>query len=138
MPSTSTDPEDGSNSVLMILINVVWPAPFGPTRPTISPGAMSTLTSRRASTVVEDAVRTIGIVSGGAPEEFRQAVAEGLDAYMTGEAREHVQELTREERITFVAAGHYRTETFGVRSIGERITREFGIPCEFVDVPNPV
>ncbi|MFN8178245.1 MAG: Nif3-like dinuclear metal center hexameric protein [bacterium] len=85
-----------------------------------------------------DPVRTIGIMSGGAPDEFRQAKAEGLDAYMTGEAREHIQELTREERITFVAAGHYRTETFGVRSLGERITREFGIPCEFVDVPNPV
>lgn len=85
-----------------------------------------------------DPVRTIGIVSGGAPDEFRQAAAEGLDAYLTGEAREHVQELTREERITFVAAGHYRTETFGVRSLGELITREFAIPAEFVDVPNPV
>jgi putative NIF3 family GTP cyclohydrolase 1 type 2 len=85
-----------------------------------------------------DPVRTIGIVSGGAPDEFRQAAAEGLDAYLTGEAREHVQELTREERITYVAAGHYRTETFGVRSLGELITREFSIPSEFVDVPNPV
>jgi dinuclear metal center YbgI/SA1388 family protein len=83
-------------------------------------------------------VRTIGIISGGAVGDFSQAIAQRLDAYLTGEVKEHVQELAREERVTYVAAGHYRTETFGVRSLGERITREFGIPCEFLDVPNPV
>ena len=85
-----------------------------------------------------DPVRTIGIISGGAVGDFSQAIAERLDAYLTGEVKEHVQELAREERVTYIAAGHYRTETFGVRSLGERITRELAIPCEFLDVPNPV
>lgn len=85
-----------------------------------------------------DPVRTIGVISGGAVSDFGQAIAQRLDAYVTGEVKEHVQELAREEHVTYVAAGHYRTETFGVRSLGERITREFGIPCEFLDVPNPV
>jgi dinuclear metal center YbgI/SA1388 family protein len=85
-----------------------------------------------------DPVRTIGIISGGAVGDFSQAIAHRLDAYLTGEVKEHVQELAREERVTYVAAGHYRTETFGVRSLGERIAHEFGIPCEFLDVPNPV
>jgi len=85
-----------------------------------------------------DPIRTIGVVSGGAQGEIEQAIAAGLDAYLTGEASEFVQETAREGLITFVAAGHYRTETFGVRSLGERLSREFGIEAVFLDVPNPV
>ena len=85
-----------------------------------------------------DPVASIGIISGGAVSDFSQAVAEELDAYLTGEVKEHVQEMAREEGVTYVAAGHYRTETCGVISLGERLEREFGLPWEFIDVPNPV
>jgi len=85
-----------------------------------------------------DPITTLGVVSGGAQGEIEQGIAEGLDAYLTGEASEFVQETAREGSITFVAAGHYRTETFGVRSLGERLSREFGVESVFLDVPNPV
>jgi dinuclear metal center YbgI/SA1388 family protein len=85
-----------------------------------------------------DPIRTVGVVSGGAQSEIDQAISAGLDAYVTGEASEFVQETAREGPITFVAAGHYRTETFGVRSLGERLSREFGLESVFLDVPNPV
>jgi dinuclear metal center YbgI/SA1388 family protein len=85
-----------------------------------------------------DPVRTIGLISGAAPSDLHGAVALGLDAFLTGEPREFVQETAREERITFVAAGHYATETFGVRSLGERLEKEFGVTSVFLDVPNPV
>jgi len=85
-----------------------------------------------------DPVRTIGVISGGAVNDFGQAIEAGLDAYVTGEAKEFVQETAREAGITYVAAGHYRTETFGVRSLGRRLEREFGLPWEFIDIPNPV
>jgi dinuclear metal center YbgI/SA1388 family protein len=85
-----------------------------------------------------DPVRTIGVISGGAVNDFGQAIEAGLDCYLTGEAKESVQETAREFGVTYVAAGHYRTETFGVRSLGERLEREFGLPWEFIDVPNPV
>src|SRR5215212_622103 len=42
------------------------------------------------------------------------------------------------ERIHFIAAGHYATETFGVRRLGERLSERFGIEHVFVDIPNPV
>jgi dinuclear metal center YbgI/SA1388 family protein len=83
-------------------------------------------------------VRTIGVISGGAQGEIDQAIAAGVDAYLTGEASEYVQEMAREGNITFVAAGHYRTETFGVRSLGERIARDLKLETVFLDVPNPV
>ncbi len=85
-----------------------------------------------------DPVRTLGVVSGGAQGEIDQAIDAGVDAYLTGEASEFIQETAREGKITFVAAGHYRTETFGVRSLAERIAREHGLDTVFLDVPNPV
>ena len=40
--------------------------------------------------------------------------------------------------IHFLAAGHYATETFGVRALGERLAERFGVRHVFVDVPNPI
>ncbi len=42
----------------------------------------------------------------------------GLDAFLTGEPREHVMADAREAGIHFIAAGHYATETFGVPRAG--------------------
>jgi dinuclear metal center YbgI/SA1388 family protein len=83
-------------------------------------------------------IATLGVVSGGAADYLRAAIDAGLDAYLTGEPAEYVQELARDEGITYVAAGHYRTEVFGVKALGERLTQEFGLPCTFIDLPNPV
>jgi putative NIF3 family GTP cyclohydrolase 1 type 2 len=67
-----------------------------------------------------------------------QAVAAGLDAFLTGEPREHVMADARESGIHFIAAGHYATETFGVRAIGDLLAERFALEHIFVDIPNPV
>jgi dinuclear metal center YbgI/SA1388 family protein len=85
-----------------------------------------------------DPVRTIGIVSGGAAKHLDDAIAQGLDAFVTGEPREPAMNDAREARIHFLAAGHYATETFGVRALGDRLAAEFGIRHVFADVPNPI
>jgi dinuclear metal center YbgI/SA1388 family protein len=83
-------------------------------------------------------VRTIGVVSGAGADYLGDAVAAGLDAFLTGEPAERVMTHAREERIHFVAAGHYATETFGVRRLGELLAEHFGVAQLFVDVPNPI
>jgi dinuclear metal center YbgI/SA1388 family protein len=83
-------------------------------------------------------VRSIGIVSGGAPDQVEDAIAAGLDAFLTGEPAERVMATAREGAIHFIAAGHYATETFGVRRLGELLAQRFGVEHRFVDVPNPV
>ena len=83
-------------------------------------------------------VRAIGIVSGGAPDQVEDAIAAGLDAFLTGEPAERVMATAREGAIHFIAAGHYATETFGVRRLGELLADRFGVEHRFVDVPNPV
>ena len=72
--------------------------------------------SRSRSSPGPDAVATIGIVSGGAAKHLDDAIAAGLDAFVTGEPREPAMNDAREAGIHFLAAGHYATETFGVRA----------------------
>jgi dinuclear metal center YbgI/SA1388 family protein len=83
-------------------------------------------------------IRSIGIVSGGASAQVHDAIALGLDAYLTGEPSEPAMADSREGGIHFLAAGHYATETFGVRRLGELLADRFGVEHEFVDVPNPI
>ena len=44
----------------------------------------------------------------------------------------------REAGLHFIAAGHYATETFGVRRLGEHLAQRFELTHTFLDVPNPV
>lgn len=85
-----------------------------------------------------DPVSSLGIVSGGAQKELWTAIADGLDAYLTGEASEWVMNVAREAGIHYLAAGHYATEVLGIRALGEHVAERFGIAVDFVDVPNPV
>src|SRR5688572_5422765 len=84
------------------------------------------------------AVRRIAIVSGGAAGRLRQAVAEGYAAFLTGEPKENVMADAREAGIHFIGAGHYATETFGVRRLGDWLAERFGIDHVWVELPNPV
>lgn len=83
-------------------------------------------------------VRSIGIVSGSAADSLDEAVMRGCDAFLTGEPREHAMADAREAGIHFLAAGHYATETHGIRALGERLAQRFGVDHVFVDLPNPV
>jgi dinuclear metal center YbgI/SA1388 family protein len=83
-------------------------------------------------------VRRIAIVSGAAASRLPVAVAEGFDAFLTGEPSEHVMADAREAGIHFIAAGHYATETFGVRRLGDWLAAEHAVEHNWVDIPNPV
>jgi dinuclear metal center YbgI/SA1388 family protein len=83
-------------------------------------------------------VRSIGIVSGAGCGHLGEAIAAGLDAFLTGEPAERAMAESRESGIHFIAAGHYATETFGVRALGDRLAARFGVEHVFVDIPNPI
>jgi dinuclear metal center YbgI/SA1388 family protein len=86
----------------------------------------------------ERPVRTVGVVSGGGARYLREAAGRGLDALVTGEPSEPAMADARELGVHLVAGGHYATETFGVRRLGELVAERFGVEHRFVDVPNPV
>ena len=83
-------------------------------------------------------IRRVAVCSGGAARGIAEAVAGGYDCFVTGEAAEPTKHAAKEAGIHFVAAGHYATETSGVRLLAERVGRELGVEWEFVDLPNPV
>ncbi|MBU0713357.1 Nif3-like dinuclear metal center hexameric protein [bacterium] len=83
-------------------------------------------------------IERVGIISGGAQKELKQAILADLDMYVTGEASEFVMHLAKEEKIHFVAAGHYATERFGIMALGDHLAKKFDVKVEFVDIPNPV
>ena len=85
-----------------------------------------------------DVVRNVGIVSGAAASSFGEAIALGLDAFLTGEPAEHVMADALESGTHFIAAGHYATETFGVRRLGELVAERFGVEQRFIAAPNPI
>ncbi|HEX2016388.1 MAG TPA: Nif3-like dinuclear metal center hexameric protein [Solirubrobacteraceae bacterium] len=83
-------------------------------------------------------VRRLGIVSGGGSTHLHEAASLGLDAFLTGEPTEWVMATARESGVSFLAAGHYATETLGVRALGALLAERFGVEHHFVDVPNPI
>lgn len=83
-------------------------------------------------------IRRIAWCSGGAQSYFEQAIALGVDAYLSGEISEQTVHLARESGVAYLAAGHHATERYGVQALAEHVAQQFGIACEFVDLDNPV
>ena len=83
-------------------------------------------------------ISTVGIVTGGGSFAIHETGQLGLDALVTGEPSEPVMGEAREYAVHFLAGGHYATETFGIRRLGELVADRFYVEHEFIDVPNPV
>jgi dinuclear metal center YbgI/SA1388 family protein len=83
-------------------------------------------------------VTRVGVVSGGGGSSLGDAIRLGLDAFLTGEPEEPAMADARESGVAFLACGHYATETFGVRRLGELLAERFGLDHLFVEVSNPV
>lgn len=82
-------------------------------------------------------VRTVGVVSGAAADLVEDAGREGLDVFLSGEPALQARTPAMEYGVHAVFAGHYATELFGVRAVGEYLARRFKVPCETVDFRVP-
>jgi dinuclear metal center YbgI/SA1388 family protein len=83
-------------------------------------------------------VRRVAIVSGAGADFLGDAASAGADALLTGEPAERVMAQARESGLHFIAAGHYATETRGVKHLGEHLAERFHLRHVFLDVPNPI
>jgi dinuclear metal center YbgI/SA1388 family protein len=73
--------------------------------------------------------------AGASSDTLREAAAAGVDTLIVGEGPHHTAVEAQELGIAVLYAGHYATETFGVRAIGEELQRTFGLPWTFVAAP---
>ncbi len=81
--------------------------------------------------------RKWGICTGAGADSstLREAAERGLDTLIVGEGPHHTAVEARELGIIVLYAGHYATETLGIRALGDAVTTRFGIPSTFVDAP---
>ena len=80
-------------------------------------------------------VERLAFVSGGGLGMLEEAVEIGADAYITGEPKHESYWLAKEAGISVIFAGHYATETLGVKAVGEHVHQKFELPFEFIDIP---
>jgi dinuclear metal center YbgI/SA1388 family protein len=79
--------------------------------------------------------RRIGVVTGGAGNELKQAADAGLDSFITGEGAHWTFALAEELGLNVFYGGHYATETFGVKALAAQLSRKFRVPWVFLDHP---
>lgn len=81
-------------------------------------------------------VRKIGVITGGAGSEIFEIAETGVDTFITGEGPHWSYTAAEELGINVIYAGHYATETFGVKALAQRWSSEFqGLSWEFIDHP---
>ncbi len=87
---------------------------------------------------VKNELSRVAIVTGGGQGEFQQAINEGFDLFITGEASEWVYHLAKEYKVNFIAGGHHATERFGAEALGAKISTLFDVSVSNIDITNPI
>jgi dinuclear metal center YbgI/SA1388 family protein len=80
-------------------------------------------------------VRRVGVLAGGAGSQIADARRAGLDTFVTGEGAHHTYFDAQEWRINVFYAGHYATETLGVKALARHICERFDCEWLFIDHP---
>lgn len=81
-------------------------------------------------------VREVALITGGAGGEVAKVAACGVDTFITGEGPHWSYPLAEELGINLLYAGHYATETFGVRALAAELASRFGLKWSFIDRPS--
>jgi dinuclear metal center YbgI/SA1388 family protein len=100
---------------------------------------------KRLEEVVEGKVRVVeggppkvsrvGVLSGAGSSALEEAAGEGLDTLVTGEAPHHAYHDAMELGLNLLLAGHYATETLGIRAVTQRLAEEFELDWDFLHFP---
>ena len=81
-----------------------------------------------------DEIRDVAVVTGSGADFLGDAADAGADAFVTGEGKGKLYHEAREAGVNVFLAGHYATETFGVRAL-ESLAADTGLETTFVDHP---
>ncbi|PSQ03748.1 Nif3-like dinuclear metal center hexameric protein [Halobacteriales archaeon QS_6_71_20] len=81
-----------------------------------------------------DVIEEVAVLTGSGSDWLREAEALGVDALVTGEAKGKLYHEAREAGVSVFLAGHYATETFGVRAL-RSLVEEWGPETKYIDHP---
>ncbi len=143
-------PEVGNNAVLATELGLVSTESFGDYKGE-KIGVVGSLSiaigelAERISNLVGGAPRTIafgpemasriGIITGGGGDMMAQARDAGVDTFITGEGAHHTYFDAEEWGLNVIFAGHYATETVGVKALAAHLSAKFDLPWDFIDHP---
>jgi dinuclear metal center YbgI/SA1388 family protein len=82
-------------------------------------------------------IRRIAWCTGGAQSYFEAAIAEGVDAFITGEISEPQAHIAKETGVAFLACGHHATERYGAPAVAAHVAAALGLEHQFIDIHNP-
>lgn len=146
-------PEVGNNAELVRLLGLTDREPFGEYQGTEvgfsgrldRPLEMSALIGRLVEALGRPPIRVldygpeeierVGCISGGAASMMDQVAEAGIDAYVTGETSHTYFHQAEERGLNVLFAGHYATETLGVKALGRHLEAEFDLETVFLDIP---
>lgn len=80
-------------------------------------------------------IKKIAVISGSGAKFLNEAIESKVDLFITGETEHSIYHLAKEEKINILFAGHYYTETFGVKALMKLIKEKFNLETEFFDIP---
>jgi dinuclear metal center YbgI/SA1388 family protein len=83
-------------------------------------------------------ISSIGVVTGSGTFAITEAHTLGLDLFMSGEPKHEVYHLAKELGMSAIFAGHYATETFGLRALSRVIEEQFSVTTHFIAEPSGI
>lgn len=80
-------------------------------------------------------IKTIAACSGGpSSKTFYEAIHKNVDLYLTGESKD-IYAMAKDAKFNVIFAGHYATETVGVKALIPVLSKKFKIKTVFIDDP---
>ncbi|MGH9695974.1 MAG: Nif3-like dinuclear metal center hexameric protein, partial [Bryobacteraceae bacterium] len=73
--------------------------------------------------------------AGAAGDTLKEAGAGGIDTLVVGEGPHWTAVQADESDLVIIYAGHYATETLGVRALAQHLAERFNLPWHFVNAP---
>jgi dinuclear metal center YbgI/SA1388 family protein len=117
-------------------IGIVGAAPTGTHRDDLAALLESKLeTNVRLLACGPEEVQTVAIISGFGADQIGAAKEQGADTFVTGETSHANYWAASEHGLNVLYAGHYATETVGVRALGDHLADRFGLDVRFFDFP---
>ncbi len=83
-------------------------------------------------------IHRIAVVTGRGCSVLDAAVDAGADCFVTGEPVQEAYHAARDHGIHCLFGGHYATETFGVRALGDWLVQQFDIETVWIDHPTGI
>ncbi len=145
-------PQVGNNVQLASLLQLGEVAPFGVYHghtigvigrlpSDTKPEALAKLLDKTLDTRTEllkfgpKRISRVAIVSGDAAMMVEQAADCKADALLTGEVSHTAYHIARDRGVHLLCAGHYATETVGLKAVAQKLEEKFGLETRWIDLP---